>query len=1305
MSINSAQSYNTAEHQEPTLLFHGIEKAMEEIDFELENTPEMDKRFDLEEKKSEYEKIIASRKSVPKTEREAKECISGITQEQKAINALSSGNFKIQDIYYSDLKPFFQEKIEGQIRIAGENLEDNFRFRIEDLVNPISQERIWQEANKNWKEESLNRQKGEIYSKEWTKRDSRIQERINHLKVRYEAGEINEEEYLEKGAELARKCEEFQRKFREDRVLKHIQPDLVEGPSEEERQRWIEKEYERLLFEEAGKSKTDKILRNIPESTLRQIKEIFLEAQLYRIEALESYLEAEFGACQKALEKAYPKRRGDGFREAEQNLVAFFESYQEKKEEYIKDPEALRKFIEILRTTKEGLQKLAFENQEFEETRNDQTEELKVELNYVIELFEAIQKEKGTKEAEENLNQLYEIKKRLNGGSAVGVDEFSSMKNTILTLKGHLDRFAGNEEGPEAKVVSMDAWKARNTIAELAKAGNIEEAVNLVKKTMGEHHVEEIDNAEFEARGLDKYTIGAMVFYEAGEFWKIIINTDEINKADAELDEFKKQMTHELRHLEWDNLPESSEVKKKWMAILASPEWDGIQQIFVEDNPTKTPPGDFSGKKKYISCDWKKEDVLAELYAMRDQMENNPNDLLSQSVKGAGAPLGMYRGFTELGSDEEGSGIVSSEEDGGGIEYDKGDKVDNKDNDFKVSELQERLKAILAHEHIGKINGGKKVAKLISSALENNSGDAMIIEDATNDISEIEGILNDISTKIENKKYNFLRQLVNDSNFISISDIIRMGKDIKDFFSRRANRVEGQNAAVLTKAFLSGIPYFGMAAEDAEANIEKAEKEWVSEWQNRLDNKDAWQLWDIVDQMGKERLPNKDELKAIVRILADKGRLDWYDQRLWKVLNKLQKKEYFKPEDDFLMRNPQALRQKMMSAMGEMWDYEEFTSLDNKNSSSFESRKKDFKEAYNKMSGAVNKRMYDLLKRHKDGDQADPAEFEAILEYSIENGKSSSENVIFNIVVAMADGLLPPDRGIHLDKHLNLFPILDWFTFMDPPPSAKTFKNMCQQYFPDEYDNKKKIHGGQFQSFFWTHVLNNRHVIERTEKSAGPDAWDHDWSRGIAQNGGADTAERFLSGKSGQKATRPTAVQNAWAGQLQWFEENAKRPGSNWTDNVAAHIGWVAMADGIMENVAYRSNKIYTRKEAIIGGKKAREGGAGYHGNATVEQQRTRIRDAIDQLDPDFFKIIRDKSLADIDEGRTSAERAKEVLARKYGNDPDMMPIINGISKIDDVFKNISPIVQIIIKHNQNKLKNVRNILIDPKTNQVRQDF
>jgi hypothetical protein len=305
-------------------------------------------------------------------------------------------------------------------------------------------------------------------------------------------------------------------------------------------------------------------------------------------------------------------------------------------------------------------------------------------------------------------------------------------------------------------------------------------------------------------------------------------------------------------------------------------------------------------------------------------------------------------------------------------------------------------------------------------------------------------------------------------------------------------------------------------------------------------------------------------------------------------------------------------------------------------------------------------------------------------------------------MAGIAHGLLPADRGLAIDdKYLNDFPPTQWIYGFNPPLTQHDFHNFCHNYFGEEFE--KGAPGDAFKHFYWTQVMNSDTVIQRVRKSASEVKWDHDWSRSIAAIGDADAAMRFLEGRSGRKETKSTAVENAYVGALQWFEENALSRNAD-IDLFVRQMQWVSMANGIYEHVAFkRKGDIYTRDS---GGdiNVPREAGVGKHAKWTLGEHREKINKFLYSFDETFFKLIWNRKRAnfkssDDKDGEKERQKmgteARDHLINNYG---DMFQgkdreNIEAISDIDNVYENMNTIVRAIVLKNKGKFKQNLKIL------------
>ena len=103
------------------------------------------------------------------------------------------------------------------------------------------------------------------------------------------------------------------------------------------------------------------------------------------------------------------------------------------------------------------------------------------------------------------------------------------------------------------------------------------------------------------------------------------------------------------------------------------------------------------------------------------------------------------------------------------------------------------------------------------------------------------------------------------------------------------------------------------------------------DWQSSYEQLEPTQLFEELKMMANSNIPSKYIFKVLLDALAKKGQLDWSNESLWIILNKLQKGTHFTPEDETLKQDTDLLHQKIQSALGEIYDFDEFIRLENLN--------------------------------------------------------------------------------------------------------------------------------------------------------------------------------------------------------------------------------------------------------------------------------------------------------------------------------------------------------------------------------------
>ena len=969
-------------------------------------------------------------------------------------------------------------------------------------------------------------------------------------------------------------------------------------------------------------------------------------------------------------------------------------------DEFDKDPETLKAKIQ------RKFENVKFSIQEFTPERVDQ---LVAELDKIEkERIESLKPEERTKYDEFGKSvvhqkqktallelkkpdsplkkQMAEVEPLIQKIDELNPEELADLKLTLDKLQEKLLGFSGKKIDQALNPEKMeDAIKARLVINQLSGETDINKIKEILDENLGSKYVEYVSEAVFEKKYRPYTATGFMVFYERGKEWKIIINEDALEDGKA----LQNQLTHELLHLEFEK---NDDLKKKWLELFTqNKNWSAIKQTFIDTFPDKQPP---AGEE------WRDEDVLSEIFAMQKEIfkDDTPFPELSKAILGSGITaetLGIdqemirgYEGAEDIGSimsEAEGGETVSEAEGVASAEVYK----------ERIERLQGEIQNMLDSDYLSYLPGAAGVLRLMKdfnddTAKLNDKFEETkiaflgeIIEDrlkqVDKDLKEIGNKIAEVSEKMPNDVINPLRNIWNKTTFLSLYDIFQVGVDIKEWMQRRHNRKKADHAAKFGMALFQNmpLPLLSEFGAEAAARKEKAELEEVNEWKSRFENTDAWVLLDILRKMSDEWFPNVDQFKAILRILAERGRIDWRNKYIWKLLNKLQSATSLSPNDKTLYSNPVLLRHKLHEAVGAIWDYDEFLRLERDNESNYDGNKQKYMESLNKIQDHLTERLDHLLKKFRSGERVDPMEYEAVMEYAIVKGKAYAETVMFHAIAGAAEGVIPADRPLTLDsKFLNEWPALQWIYHQHPPLTQADYKRIAKTEFGESYRNGTV--GSDFMHWFWTVVQNDTYVIQRVRKSVSERKWDHDWGRSIACIGDANTAKRWLSGKSGQQEAKDTGVENAYVGALQWLEANAKDPKKIDARKLfTRQIAWISMADGIIDHVAYDRgpNDIYTRGNASILDAVAREACWSNHKEWTTRMQRDKIRAFLDRFDPYFFALLRDQTRAKSDP-KGLGVAIRDYLIDKY---PTLTEEVRSVTHLDHIFEKMDAIIKGII--------------------------
>ena len=276
--------------------------------------------------------------------------------------------------------------------------------------------------------------------------------------------------------------------------------------------------------------------------------------------------------------------------------------------------------------------------------------------------------------------------------------------------------------------------------------------------------------------------------------------------------------------------------------------------------------------------------------------------------------------------------------------------------------------------------------------------------------------------------------------FASFNDVIgtfkAMGEDLQRMWKRRSEATQARLGQNLTGWIGNNVPFFGQLKHEFNRRDNASELEEVNQWKEALKELDSYEL---MDSLAQSR--NKDQVRALIELLVERGRLDMNDERFWKTLKDLSGQ----PMDMEACKNNSILRDKWLQSMiTEIWDdKDKYYEWRQSNDSGISSGKEKFQQVADQLSNvsgglaAELERQLTLWVESKRNNQPVPDEvnphlYEKILHYSMSNGKMSMEDKMFYLVQGARHRLISIDRIQALAGEnggvLNAFPMIDYFT-------------------------------------------------------------------------------------------------------------------------------------------------------------------------------------------------------------------------------------------------------------------------------------
>lgn len=462
--------------------------------------------------------------------------------------------------------------------------------------------------------------------------------------------------------------------------------------------------------------------------------------------------------------------------------------------------------------------------------------------------------------------------------------------------------------------------------------------------------------------------------------------------------------------------------------------------------------------------------------------------------------------------------------------------------------------------------------------------------------------------------------------------------------------------------------------------VEKSEQEEVNQYKEVYANKDAWQIEDIA-----HTTKNVDELKACLYLLAEMGRLRWDKVALIKQLNRFQSQLHIPEDSAQNYADISTYYERLRDACGAIWDFDTFTELKNKNSSTYDSKKNEYEQnchEWAESAGTLKVIINGLLADYKkkgDAARVDPILYEKIIDYTVKYGKMSPEDKLYYLIQGIACGLLSPDRGSALNSvYINDYPAIDFFgsgTARGPKPTLQDLREVAA------------LDREAFNTWFHNVAMTMPRVTQRVDKALtqGKEL-DHDDLTCYLAYMSSTTTENVLKEHSGRFILPLTGVQNATIGMLNYMDNMSEHFDvmSRNKQGLRRFIDSVTRFHGITKGYMYKNDKSYFRWDVDSENSEPRSESnyAKMYGRAgwTCKQNMNQLGD--------YFKALDERFFGDLYGGKIKSEADAQALIHymesTYGegifgeNEP---------KTVDDLYQSAGAVAHYFIENEPNKIK------------------
>ena len=404
-----------------------------------------------------------------------------------------------------------------------------------------------------------------------------------------------------------------------------------------------------------------------------------------------------------------------------------------------------------------------------------------------------------------------------------------------------------------------------------------------------------------------------------------------------------------------------------------------------------------------------------------------------------------------------------------------------------------------------------------------------------------------------------------DTKVLRANDIFQIFKHYWEFFFHNLERKHKERYSAVGK----GMPLYG---SDFARLHQEAENEEVDHLKKGMKE---WPPPEIYNALFKAH--DKDQLKACIDLLCEKGKFRWDDPRIWEKINHFNSSEFqipipgppgidpyqpYKEGTKMFFKGRDVAGKTgfdlLPEAIDGLWGESTFTGWKRGNDNTLD---EGCTKAYNKGkeleadprgTGGVATELAILLEKHMNGVYIESSDYEGLLRFILEMGKAGGDDKLYYLLMGLTiknpstgRSIMPWDRlSFFIDKFGNQFPGIDYFTnkglkrlpgtgeMYEGPWRKSHFEYLTRDWEKTARDNKKYTPTSAVEKFLYKEILTDDHAQIRLEKAIGKNAEgiDHDdypyYGPALKEN----AIENLCNLRSGAQKISTQAYKNIYIG-------------------------------------------------------------------------------------------------------------------------------------------------------------------------------